>query len=115
MEEAVGDIVTRDGPGRSFIQGVNGSLWRWLEGTCPEGPVREGGSRGERSAPRADAVARWLRADVQNQCACMARRNCSVIGYPDAEPMTESMPQRGHRAVTGASSVPSIQSQTSLG
>lgn len=35
-----------------------------------------------------------------NQCCFMEASNSFVMAKPDAEPMTESIPQYGHRAVS---------------
>jgi hypothetical protein len=39
-------------------------------------------------------------ADYSNHRMCICFRNVASIGYPEADPSTESIAQRGHRAVS---------------
>src|SRR5262245_1860609 len=39
-------------------------------------------------------------ACAENHLCFIADKRSSVIGYPDAEPITESMPHLGHKAVS---------------
>jgi hypothetical protein len=51
----------------------------------------------------------------QSQCSFINSKKSTVIGKPEAEPITESIPHIGHNAVTPTPPTSSTQSRISAG
>ena len=89
---------------RSYAEGIKISQPGVARNELPQvrtKPVQLHSSRRSRIIPD---------SSFQNQWRCMASRNSWVIGNPDADPITESIPHSGQSAVVPTSAISSTHS-----